>query len=100
TVRSSRSLHANATTYCAARRRRRPHVRSAEPHSSDLARSSIKCQTNREALMRKSITAALLASAALAAAGDVSAQGQAQTLVIQGGTLIDGNRGAPVAHCV
>ncbi len=50
--------------------------------------------------MRKSITAALLASAALAAAGDVSAQGQAQTLVIQGGTLIDGNGGAPVANSV
>src|SRR5689334_23808285 len=48
--------------------------------------------------MRKSIIAALLASAALVAAGDVSAQGQAQTLVIQGGTLIDGNGGAPVPN--
>jgi len=49
--------------------------------------------------MRKSIVAVLLASAALAAA-DAAAQGQGQTLVIQGGTLIDGNGGAPVPNSV
>ena len=49
------------------------------------------------------VTASLLASTALIAVGAVShvaAQGQAQALVIQGGTLIDGNGGAPVANSV
>src|SRR4051794_13932911 len=35
---------------------------------------------------------------ALVASAPVGAQGQQQTLVIQGGTLIDGNGGAPVAN--
>ncbi len=48
------------------------------------------------------LAAALLASAAVAAlaASNVAAQGQAQALVIQGGTLIDGNGGAPVPNSV
>jgi len=48
------------------------------------------------------LAAALLASAAVAAlaVSNVAAQGQAQALVIQGGTLIDGNGGAPVPNSV
>ena len=52
--------------------------------------------------MRKSfLTASLLATAGLGVwVGDVAAQGQQNTLVIQGGTLIDGNGGAPVPNSV
>jgi hypothetical protein len=54
--------------------------------------------------MRKlSISAWLLAGAAIVTLGTakhVAAQGQAQVLVIQGGTLIDGNGGAPLANSV
>jgi hypothetical protein len=48
------------------------------------------------------VTASLLATAAAVAvgAGHVAAQGQAQALVIQGSTLIDGNGGQPVANSV
>ena len=42
---------------------------------------------------------ALMSCTALAASAPVAAQGQ-QAVVIQGGTLIDGNGGAPVANSV
>ena len=53
-------------------------------------------------MKRLAITTSLLAGAAFAVWGvstHVAAQGN-QTLVIQGGTLIDGNGGAPVANSV
>lgn len=54
--------------------------------------------------MRKSVLiGSLLATTALAlsvASDNVAAQGQQNTLVIQGGTLIDGNGGAPVPNSV
>src|SRR5690348_18482119 len=54
--------------------------------------------------MKKSIlSASLLAATALgvvAATPNVQAQGQQNVLVIQGGTLIDGNGGAPVPNSV
>ena len=43
---------------------------------------------------------ALISCAAIAASAPVGAQGQNPTLVIQGGTLIDGNGGAPVPNSV
>lgn len=49
------------------------------------------------------LTGSLLATAALGLWGpttDVAAQGQQNVLVIQGGTLIDGNGGAPVPNAV
>src|SRR5438045_6191391 len=49
------------------------------------------------------LTGSLLATTALAlwsVTTHVAAQGQQNTLVIQGGTLIDGNGGAPVANSV
>src|SRR5437868_5983426 len=54
--------------------------------------------------MRKALlTGTLLATSALGLWGpptDVAAQGQQNTLVIQGGTLIDGNGGAAVPNSV
>src|SRR3984893_17927104 len=54
--------------------------------------------------MRKALlTGSLLATTAMGLWGpmtDVAAQGQQNVLVIQGGTLIDGNGGAPVRNSV
>jgi hypothetical protein len=68
------------------------------------ARERPQISTSREAQMRKLLlTGSLLATTALglwAVTTHVFAQGQQNTLVIQGGTLIDGNGGAPVANSV
>src|SRR5688572_3367796 len=57
----------------------------------------------RKTMKRRLVLSALAACAALLVWGapvPVDAQGQGQTLVIQGGTLIDGNGGAPVPNSV
>jgi imidazolonepropionase-like amidohydrolase len=51
-------------------------------------------------LLRAGAFAGSAAFVALAFAGPVGAQGQQQTLVIQGGTLIDGNGGDPVENAI
>src|SRR5437764_3732136 len=66
--------------------------------------ASASANNYREGSVKKLLlTGSLLATTALAlwsVTTHVAAQGQQNTLVIQGGTLIDGNGGAPVANSV
>src|SRR5678816_3899713 len=83
-----------------------PRRAAESPGSAALSLGHGRCGEHpaiyRENLMKRfASTGALLGCAtlfALAASAPVGAQGQQQTLVIQGGTLIDGNGGAPVAN--